>query len=108
MHDVDDAAGRVERGAGGQGDGQVAGVRPQPIARHRIFFRLFGELRLGDALGSAHDDPPLCNTRGKRGSIGVFAVIDLQRALTCPPTGNLTSSRAKKEMESEFLMYNNK
>lgn len=44
MHHVDDAARRVERRAGRQGNGQVAGMGPEAITRYGIFFRLFGEL----------------------------------------------------------------
>lgn len=34
MHHVDDAAGGVQGGAGTQGDGQVTGMGPEPVARH--------------------------------------------------------------------------
>lgn len=59
MHHVDDAAGGVQGGAGTQGDGQVTGMCPEPVARHRVLLWLLGKLGFGNALGSPHNDPPL-------------------------------------------------
>lgn len=63
MHHVDDAARGVQGGAGAQGDGQVTGMCPEPVARHRVLLRLLGKLGFGNALGGPHDDPPLAPQR---------------------------------------------